>query len=268
MSGEQHHFHKLLQQETKTPVEEALVAAIMLLSLDRYSHLTPEQVFDALVDEFDTAFGARADASMPFLSMLYRRILLMEKSVINKIDRLEKTQLAQSTALSRLQDDNALLTKKLTEQQTALALLASAQTAAFSRFQADLDALKAAGNNEAALNEVAASMETTLAGMQTVTDGLNAAAGVAAGEDQPATPPPPPPPPATTLAVSPKTATVAAGNTVQFSANVPVKWSAGAGTIDGTGLYTPPPDPTVTSDMVTATATDGTTDSASVTITQ
>jgi hypothetical protein len=63
------------------------------------------------------------------------------------------------------------------------------------------------------------------------------------------TAPPPPPPPAVSIAVSPLTASVAAGGTVQFSAtvsgstNTSALWSVvepGGGSVSGTGLYTAP----------------------------
>lgn len=260
--GEDHPFHVLLRQKEKTPQEGALLAAIMLLSVDRYSHLTPEQVYDQLVLEYSQAFGEMCEPGQPFLSMLYRRILNMEKSMTNQLNRMERQLMVNSTALSRLQTDNDALSKKLTDQQTSLTNLASAQTAAFARFQDDLDALKAAGNNEDALNAVADSLETTMAGFQSVTDGLNAAAGVAAGEDVPASTPPAgggtTPPATTTLVISPASVNLPPGGSQQFSANVPVAWSAQSGSIDANGNYIAPGDLTLTSDVVTATPTDTT----------
>jgi hypothetical protein len=64
-----------------------------------------------------------------------------------------------------------------------------------------------------------------------------------------AEPPPPPPPPTVAIAVTPQTASLVAGNTVQFAASVTgstdgrVTWSvaqSGGGTVTATGLYTAP----------------------------
>ena len=71
----------------------------------------------------------------------------------------------------------------------------------------------------------------------------------------------------TSVTVSPSTATVAPGATQQFTANVPVTWSAtGDGTISSTGLFTA--GTSTGTATVTATATDGSgaTGSASVTV--
>jgi len=58
-----------------------------------------------------------------------------------------------------------------------------------------------------------------------------------------------------TVSITPPSATVAAGATQQFDANVGVTWSAAGGTIDNAGLYTAPA--TAGTDTVTATAADG-----------
>jgi uncharacterized protein YjdB len=79
-----------------------------------------------------------------------------------------------------------------------------------------------------------------------------------------------PPPPTLSVSVSPATATIAVGATQQFTASVSgttnqvVTWSASAGSIDQTGLFTAPA--TAGSATITATANqDGkTTGSASV----
>lgn len=71
----------------------------------------------------------------------------------------------------------------------------------------------------------------------------------------------------TSVTVSPSSATVAQGGTQQFTANVPVTWSAsGDGTIDSNGLFTA--GSSDGSATVTATATDGSgaTGSANVTV--
>jgi len=77
----------------------------------------------------------------------------------------------------------------------------------------------------------------------------------------------PPPPPVVTI--SPSTATLQVGATQQFTANVPVNWSASCGTITSTGLYTAVPTPTNSTQtcIVTATPISGGGSPASVTVT-
>ena len=74
---------------------------------------------------------------------------------------------------------------------------------------------------------------------------------------------PPPPPPKT--AISPKSATLKTGASLQFTANVPVSWSASGGAIDATGFYTAPQTAGVF--QVVATGANGA-DTADVTVTQ
>jgi hypothetical protein len=58
-----------------------------------------------------------------------------------------------------------------------------------------------------------------------------------------------------TVIVTPSSATTQVGRTQQFSANVPVTWSASCGTINSTGLFTAPNTPGTCT--ITATATNG-----------
>ena len=56
------------------------------------------------------------------------------------------------------------------------------------------------------------------------------------------------------FSISPTTAALAPGQQTQFSASIPVTWSAIYGTITGTGLYTAPTGSSALADTVTATA--------------
>lgn len=272
--GELHEFHRLIAITDKTPTEKALVAAVMLLSVDEYRHLTPEQIFDQLIHLYSDSFVTTGvELGQPYLHMLYRRILSMERSILKHINRTEIIQLTTSTAITRLQADNDKLKTMLSDLQTSQTAAAQAAADAYTRFQASLTALQNAAGDEDAVNAVAQDMETNvLPALQALKDAATANAGIAAGEDVAAAPPATggtgTPPTTAAIVITPSSATVAAGNTVQFSANVSVKWSANAGSIDDSGVYTPPPDATVTSDVVTATAADGTTSTASVTIGQ
>lgn len=261
-----HAFHVLLQRPDKTPVEEALVAAITILSVEQYRASTPEEIFDSLVAEFRDTFGGRTD-DQAFLHMLYRRILRMEQSLLNQLHKQEKTLAQTSTAVTRLQADNDALKKLTTDLQSSFATFAQGALDAYARFQKSLDDLKNAAGDEDAVNAVAADMEANvLPALQALKDQATAAGATAGGEDQPATPPPPPPPTGVVITPSGDVSTTP-GNPIQFSANVPVNWTAGAGQIDTSGLYTPAPDPTVTNDTVTATSQADATQTATVSVT-
>ena len=75
--------------------------------------------------------------------------------------------------------------------------------------------------------------------------------------------PPPVQPPG--LTISPGNITLLAGASQQFTANAPVTWSAGCGTIDSKGLYTA--SNSAGACVITATASDGSGRSARVTVT-
>lgn len=82
-----------------------------------------------------------------------------------------------------------------------------------------------------------------------------------------------PPTPVVGITISPTTATVASGGTQQFSAtvtgssNTAVTWTASAGTINSSGLFTAPAVTTQTTVTVTATASADTSKSATATVT-
>lgn len=91
-----------------------------------------------------------------------------------------------------------------------------------------------------------------------------------------ALPPPPPPPAPVTIAVSPQTASVIAGNTVQFTGAVTgttdagVTWSvaeSGGGTVSATGLYAAPATAGTYHVVARSTADTSKTSSAAVTVT-
>lgn len=255
-----HAFWHLMHHTDKRDVERVLIQAITVLSIDVYTNLTPEQIYDKLLADYEVNFGNGPHDLQYFLHYIAGRLGRMERSIHNQLDRMEITLSANQTALSRLQADAETMKALLVTTQANQSAASAAISAAVARLQSDIDALKAAGNDPVALAAVADSLETTMTGFQGVSDGLKASADAAATID-PKTPPAPSNP-----VVSPATANIPPGGTQQFTSDKLVSWSAVSGTIDASGLYTGPADLTITSDVVTATAADNTTGTAAVAI--
>jgi hypothetical protein len=123
---------------------------------------------------------------------------------------------------------------------TAAVTALQGQLAALQTVDAALDAavsqLSAGGVSPAAIEGIVATLSAASASLKPIVADI----GAQTAKIQP------PPPAATSVSVSPATATIAVGATQQFSASVAgtttqvVTWSASAGSIDQTGLFTAP----------------------------
>lgn len=201
--------------------------------------------------------------SGPTIGMLIERLydrltgFTENSTVIKQLNRMEETLVATNTGVAQLQQLANEQATTITQLIGAFDAFVTAQTAANTRMQNSINALLnlSGSGDQAALEAIATEMNTTLQTSQAFLQQLNAAASTEAGVDL--------------LVVTPSTVTVQQGTTQQFTANLPVTWSATSGLINSTGgLYTPPADPTITSDTVTAITTDTTqTATANVTIT-
>lgn len=180
------------------------------------------------------------EISLHEFSELVKELDFRDK-VLRILRNLEEHMSTQAQALTRLQGD-------MTALQTQNTALQQAVTNANARLQAIIDALKSsiAVDDTLDLTKLATDLEAVNASLVTET-AAEAAVGV------------------TKLVVSPMTANVAPGGSISFSANIAVKWTAGSGTIDATGVYTAPASGTAT-DTVTATSVDMQTAVAVITI--
>lgn len=238
--AQDHAFWNLINKgEQLSRQEQCLAMAIVNLAACIYSRYTFEEIFDIL-QEGKTGFMAHA--------------------VTKQLNRMEELLMSTTTGLGRVQADQQLLKDQLTALQVALAASVQAQTDANTRLENDIAALRNLGGSgdEAALNAVADSMEQTLVGLKASTDALSANVTSEQAVD----------PVVVAITIAPTSASVVRTATVQFSASMPGTFKAASGSIDATGLYTPPTDTTILSDTVTATSADGTSAAtASVSIT-
>lgn len=176
-----------------------------------------------------------------------------ERRVLQLLAHMEEHLSGQDAALARVETNTAALKQMNADLAAAFSKQAEAQANANSRLEADIEALRneIGSGNTTRLTAIADSLEASLGQFKTIQTNLEANAAAEDAVD--------------VLTVSPTTATVAPGATQQFTANMPVTWTAGSGSIGTDGLYTAPTNG-ATSDTVTATTTEGKTASASVTI--
>lgn len=233
--------------------DRALLSAILNLSAGLPYNHTFEEIYDSLLSN-------RVFAHNAVLDKIAAQLRIMEGISLNT-----------NTVVLRLQSIQDAMKKQLDTIQTALATAVQAQADANTRLENDIAALRnSAGSGDVdTLNAIADSLDSTLTGFKAVTDQLNAAATAEAAVD--VAPPPVPPVTVPTLTISPVTASVSRTGTMQFSATGGVAggtitFKATSGSLDANNLYTPPTDPTITSDIVVATSQDGQSATASLSI--
>lgn len=144
------------------------------------------------------------------------------------------TQVTAAQALADLQDAVASLQGSVTDLQTA----DTAIDAAIAKLEAEVSS--GSGVDPAAVEAAIAQLRAASNALKPVVDDLTSQATTIN-------------PPAVSVAISPTSATVAQGATQQFSAtvsgdakNAGVTWAVGdvsQGSVDQTGLYTPPTTP-------------------------
>lgn len=258
-----HPLFELIQKENKSPAEHMVLEVVQKLKSTRFfMNQTPEQCFDAVYAFWCIGNSVWAEEHM-ILRELVQSAHLQAKMLtqtVNKLNSMENTLTAQSTALTRLQTDYDNLKKQNDQQIAALSDLQAKQKESNDSLLAIIEQLRSAGNDEAAIAAIADDMENNLLPKsQQVLDGLTQAAGAEVSSEQAGqgTPPPPPPPPPNQLTIDPPSVTLVPGATQQFTASAPVNWSADNGSIDSNGMYTASSDPSLTSDVVHASAQDG-----------
>jgi hypothetical protein len=164
-------------------------------------------------------------------------------SLKEQLTRLEKITMATSSGVQALQTQVSQVQQQVTAMQAAVASANTRLLNSIAALQAQL-----AGSSPGDPAAIAAAVTS----LQQVSASLQSVATSETAED------------VTTLTISPSTLTIAAGATQQFSANIPVNWSAANGSITQAGLYTAPTGGTT--DTVTAISTDGTNQTASVSV--
>lgn len=242
--------HPFWHLTTKEATERDRGFLVAILNLSVGTHMTFEEIYDAVTS--NRMFSTNA---------------ISTASILNQIKKLEEIVLNTSQAVLRVQGVADAMKATLIKVQTALSDMAKAQSDANDRLLTSIKALQnnAGSGDTDALNAIADELTATLNSFQTVTDQLNATAAIETTID--VAPPPPPPPLPPVLTISPTSVSVPRGGTQQFSTSVPAILKANNGSIDTSGLYTPPTDTALTSDTVLATSSDGQSTSASVSIT-
>jgi hypothetical protein len=245
-----HRVWHLMTKLDQSEVEAMLLKSILILSITTFNSKSLEQIYDLLAS-LEQTMPDNPNASMK-----------------DQLKRIEATVMATSTGVQRLQADEAAMRKTLADLQAQLATFLTALSDAEGRLEADIAALRSQGGagDPAAIAAIADSLESTQAAFSAVTSQLTQAAQTQLAVDPAAAPAPTPT--SVTLTISPTSVTTVRDATVQFSANVAgVTFRAANGSIDATGLYTPPVDPSVMSDTVVVALADGSQNaSASVSI--
>ena len=183
-----------------------------------------------------------------FLIALFQKVLAginqMSQGIQNinmRLDAMEITMSSSSDVLSRLQTDAANVAAQNVQETDDLTALLQAQSDELARIAVIIAGLRgsAGGVDPVAASAVADQLEAALTGLSAVHTGIAAATQTEVSDEA-------------SVVITPGSVTLAPGSTQQFTANVPVKWSAQSGSIDQTGMYTTPSDQTITTDNVGA----------------
>lgn len=259
-------------ERPSTDIDYAMCEALTLLRCGR----TPLSAFGFLVTEGRRHFHKNGDGwpqnkcgdegnNNDIFNKLHQVLLGMSESLV----RMEKIMVQNSAALTRAQADVEKLVQANNDLKTSFNDFKTANQTSNDRLLKEIQDLRTqvgGTDQEDAINAIADRIENIVTDNNTMATDLAAMTSTEGtiGTD------PQQPPPTQSVTISPKTATVTPGNPQQFTTNIPVTFSAQNGSIDQNGVYTAPPDPSVTSDVVTATsqADASQVDSASITIQQ
>lgn len=248
-----HPLWATMQKPNIADVERVAIMGVIILSTQfPYSHMTPEGVFDALIERSTEILSGERSImsgrySEDFLRKILRRIDDFEERSSSQLKEVLSKMSTQADALSRVQADVKAVSSKMDTLATQVKGVSDgvdSESDTITQLVQEIRNQAGSGNADA-LNAVADQLE----GVGTRLDGhvstLQAAAakaqqGALAG---------------TTLQIIPPTFSIAAGATQQFTTNLPSTFSAANGSVDANGVYTAPTDPAITSDQVTATST-------------